>query len=77
MADTSDLPVVGIETDMGPVDLAFGYRAIGDPAYSDVPKEGPWCWRDDEATHYGARLVQIGNWRSFTIEKRYFAKEPS
>lgn len=70
---TADLPKVTIELDLGPVELAFGYRAKGDPAYNDVPHHGPLLGSYDDAENYGANLIAIGNWRSFTVEKRYHA----
>lgn len=70
----TDLHAVTMETDAGPVDLRFGYRAVGDPAYSDVTSEGPWEQTEAEAEVYGAHIVGVGNWRSFTVEKRYFGE---
>lgn len=74
----ADLSTVTLEADLGPIDLAFGYCAVGDPTYSDVPRHGPWCPTEGAAEHYGARLLAVGNWRSFTVEKRYFpSPEPA
>lgn len=67
------LPQVAFETDAGAITLSFGYQAQGDPAYSDVPKASRWMATEAEAEQYGAWIVGVGNWRSFTVEKRYFA----
>lgn len=65
-------PRVTIETDAGPVELSFGYAPVGDPAFADMPGQGPWLDTEAEAEQYGAMVVGFGNWRSFTVEKRYF-----
>lgn len=70
----SDLHTVTIEHDAGATTLAFGYQAQADVAYSDVPKASRWFATEAEAEQYGARIVGVGNWRSFTVEKRYFAE---
>lgn len=66
------LPVVGVELDSGPVEMAFGYVPVGVPAYSDVAAD---LWPQPthaEAEMVGARMLAIGNWRSFRIEKRWW-----
>ena len=65
---------VTLELDQGEVTLAFVYAAIGEPVYSDVMPQGPWLDTYEDAEQWGAKLVGIGNWRSFAIEKRYFAE---
>lgn len=71
----SDLHTVTIEHDAGATTLAFGYQAQADVAYSDVPAASRWFATETEAEQYGAWIVGVGNWRSFTVEKRYFAQE--
>lgn len=66
------LPVVAVELDCGPIEMAFGYVPVGVPAYSDV---APELWpqpTDAEAEMVGARMLAIGNWRSFRVEKRWW-----
>jgi hypothetical protein len=66
------LPVVGVELDSGPTDMAFGYVPVGVPAYSDV---APELWPQPShaaAELVGARMLVIGNWQSFRIEKRWW-----
>lgn len=73
-ADTSGCPRVTIETDAGPVELVITYTPIGEPVYADVPSEGAVCADEAHAEAYGAWIVKVGNWRSFRVEKRYFAE---
>ncbi len=65
------MSAVTVELDCGPVDMRFTFTPVGDPMFSDVPAEGPRCDTEQEAVLYGARLLALGNWRSFVIEKRY------
>lgn len=66
------LPVVGVELDCGPFDMAFGYVPVGVPTYSDVAPE-LWPQRTNaEAEMVGARMLAVGNWQSFRIEKRWW-----
>lgn len=62
---------VTVELDSGPYEATFGYVPIGEPAYSDVPSEGPIQPTENDAERYGFLLLAIGNWRSFRVEKRY------
>lgn len=68
------LPEVTIETGAGAATLTFGYQAQADVAYSDVPKASRWFATEAAAESYGAWIISLGNWRSFTIEKRYFGR---
>lgn len=75
MASERDhLPRVTMEHDAGPIEVAFGYVPKGDPTYGDVPSELGPCSDEGAAELAGALLVGVGNWRSFTVEKRYYAR---
>lgn len=54
-----------------PENLIVSFCPIGDPVYSDVPKIGMPVATEEQAIEYGARLVKVGNWHSFVVEKRY------
>ena len=75
-SDNVELPRVAMEADIGVIDLAFGYVPKGDPTYSDVPTDLAPCSTESAAEVAGAVMVGIGNWRSFTVEKRYYEVRP-
>lgn len=56
----------------------FGIRfqAKGVPAYDDVSGEGQRWPTYEQAEIEGSRYLAIGNWLSFTIEKRYYRDTP-
>lgn len=65
------LHVVTVELDGGPFDMHFGYVPRGVPSYEDVPGDLGPCPDEGSAELAGALMLSIGNWRSFTVEKRY------
>ena len=68
------LHVVTVELDHGPFDMHFGYVPRGVPAYGDVPVDLGPCPDEGSAELAGALMLSIGNWRSFTVEKRYMGE---
>lgn len=49
------------------------FRAIGEPAFSDVSDTLLDVETYEEAELSGLHMLRIGNWRSFVVEKRYRA----
>ncbi len=47
------------------------FCALGEPKYSDVGDWSPWYATYDEAKAYGTHLIEVGNWVSFEIHKRF------
>lgn len=66
-----DLNHVTVEVDSGAVTLAFMFRAVSEPSLSDLPMWRRWVATEQEALLYGAQKVAVGEWDSFTVEKRY------
>lgn len=79
----SDLPGenaagrVMVELDSGPFEAEFFYVPVGQPAYSDVSGTAGQHGTFAAAEMAGFRLLAVGNWQSFTIEKRYAVPSPS
>lgn len=59
--------------DGGPCEVAFGYVPKGKPTYGDVSPRLDPCASEGAAEVEGAFMLAIGNWQSFTVEKRYYA----
>jgi hypothetical protein len=66
------MPRVTVELDSGPCELMFCYLPLGVPAYGDVPSRLDVCADEQKALLAGALMVQVGNWHSFVVEKRYY-----
>lgn len=70
MADHGDLRVT-VELDSGPYEMTFSWQPVGQPAYTDVPALIGTFKSENDAELAGARMLAIGNWRSFHVVKRY------
>lgn len=62
---------VTVELDSGPFTMEFCYQPVGMHVYSDVPRRIGTFDTEGAAEMAGARMLAVGNWRSFTVEKRY------
>lgn len=68
---------VTVELDSGPYEMEFSYQPIGQPRYGDVPSLIGTFDSENDAELAGARMLSIGNWRSFTVQKRYAHPRPA
>ena len=68
---------VTVELDSGPYEMEFSYQPVGQPSYSDVPSLIGSFDSENDAELAGARMLAIGNWRSFTVQKRYARPRPA
>jgi hypothetical protein len=73
----ADLPHVTVELDSGPFEMALAYVPVGEPAYSDVPARLAGLPTYGDAEMVGARMLAVGNWSKFHVEKVFVPAEQS
>lgn len=72
MSDHLPSSEVTVELDSGPFTMRFGFVPLGEPRYADVPPELEAEPTEGVAELVGARMLAVGNWRGFHVEKRYW-----